>query len=143
MRKLVLSTIGVLLLGLSAQGITIEDLVGVYVGKRTTIYPTWTERNTEITVIGADGLVTNYVSVDWLPDGYAIVQQGYLELNDDGSFGSGEYGAGLLRLNGRHLDVEVHFMANPGFPSTPEATVHFRGHRTEHPVDFPIPFPWP
>ena len=122
---------------LNARAVTIDDVVGVYIGHRTTAYPTWVERGKEITVIEADGRVTNYLFFDWIPEGYALVSSGYLELNGDGSFPAGEGGSGSLTLHGRHLDVRVHF---PASLNGLEATVHFQGHRTHKPIDLPLPW---
>jgi hypothetical protein len=120
----------------NVHGLTIDDLVGIYIGHLTTTYPDRVERVKEITTIEADGLVTNYVMFDWFPEGYAWVSRGYLDLNEDGSFPAGE-GSGFLTLHGRHLDVRVHF---PASLNAPETTVHFQGHRTSKAIDLPLPW---
>ena len=103
-----LLAIPLLLLACSSGAITIEDLVGTYVGK-------WTEsglpngainRYESVAVFEADSRVTTYTYSEDPPvfaEGSAI-----LPIEEDGSFVIGQGDAiGHLTLHGKHLQVVV------------------------------------
>jgi len=117
-----------LILSASASGaVTIEDLVGTYVGK-------WTEsglpnggvnRYESVAVFEPDSRVTTYAySED--PPAYSE-GSGILDIEEDGSFvigpGSVNEGLGHLTLHGKHLHVVVRWHDG--------SVVDFRGHLSE------------
>jgi hypothetical protein len=103
-----LAAIPLLVFASNSGAITIEDLVGAYIGK-------WTEsglpndavnRYDAVAVFEADSRVSTYTYVEFPPhvsSGSAI-----LEIEEDGSFVIGEGAAlGQLMLHGKHLHVVV------------------------------------
>jgi hypothetical protein len=118
-----LVAIPLLVFASSSGAITIEDLVGTYVGK-------WTEsglpndavnRYDAVAVFEADSRVSTYTYVEFPPNvssGSAI-----LEIEEDGAFVIGEGDAsGQLTLNGKHLHVVVRWQNG--------TVVDFKGHRS-------------
>lgn len=99
-----------------------DEVAGIYVGKRTETYETEVRRFNEVVVIEADGTVMNYIEFN---GEYVLASTGRIELGEDGAFGN-EEAAGLLRLNGRHLSVDVQFSP----PSFPDVVVAFQGRRS-------------
>src|SRR6266540_295350 len=90
-----------------AGAVTLEELAGTYVGKRTETYATdlGVLRYNEIVVITAERLVTSYIEFN---GEFLLASSGTLDLNEDGTFGD-ELSMGSLTLNGRHLAVKVQF----------------------------------
>ncbi len=125
------SLFALLLSILSLPAITLDELAGMYVGKRTETHPTFVMRYDEIVVIESDGRVTNYLYSDLSPE--PIITTGVLEIDAGGNFPVGANGQGHLTLHGRHLAVTVHTQT----PLLSDVTVHFKGHRTEKPLDLP------
>jgi len=107
-----------------AGAVTLEELAGTYVGKRTETYATdlGVLRYNEIVVITAERLVTSYIEFN---GEFLLASSGTLDLNEDGTFGD-ELSMGSLTLNGRHLAVKVQFYP----PFFPDVVVQFQGRRS-------------
>ena len=106
----------------SASAVTFDELAGTYVGHRTERNGSSVVRAEEIIVIEADGFVTDYVFYEEFP--FLWVTSGVLDLEEDGSFYSGE---GQLSLRGRNLKVTVHFTLDDGsLPWTVKGTYHLQ-----------------
>jgi hypothetical protein len=126
-----------LIVAFRLSAITPEDLAGVYIGKRTDTYLTFSKRYDEVFVFEPDGRVTDYLYLDGFPE--PLFFSGYMEIREDGSFPNGEYGEGFLILHGRHLSLSVDyfFPPSPFYPDGISMTIVFRGHRTEKALDLP------
>lgn len=108
----------------AAGAVTLEELAGTYVGKRTETYENELGilRYNEIVVINAEGLVSSYIEFN---GEFLLAGSGVLDLNEDGTFGD-EVSMGELTLNGRHLFVKVRFSP----PFFPDVVVQFQGRRS-------------
>ena len=92
-----------LFLSFESSAITLEEIAGAYVGKRTDTLPNEVRRYDEILVIEPDGEVTHYLYAD----GQTYTISGYIEIAPDGTITSGGGDEARLQLNGNHLAIQV------------------------------------
>ena len=107
-------------LAFSARALTFDDLIGMYICKRTETTPTGVIRYDEIQVYETDGMVSSYIYRD------GVFIQGLtaaVELTETGRFSATSDGA-VITLHGHHLEVTAEF------PEV-ETTIHIEGHRSE------------
>jgi hypothetical protein len=112
--------VSVFSLAFSAQALTFDDLIGVYICKRTESTPTGVIRYDEIQVYKTDGTVSSYIYRD------GVFIQGLtatVELAETGRF-SATSDEAVITLHGKHLEITAEF------PQV-GTTVHIEGHRSD------------
>ena len=118
---------------LPLRAVTLEELAGVYIGKRTETTETSVTRYDEIDIFAADGLLMTFTYIEGQSAPYTTM--GYIDLAEDGSFVVGDGVIGYLRFNGAHLEITIDWPAADGMPAT---TVEIKAHRVKRlPVEPP------
>lgn len=128
---LTLAVIG-LFAAIESSALTIQDVAGVYIGKRVETYPMFTARFEQIDIIQADGHWDTYLYADEFPS--PVHFSGTLAFNADGTFTIGDDGTGRVSLHGRHLSILIHYI---DFGVYPEITIEIKSHRTDKIPDLP------